>query len=321
MKHLPPTILFVLAALRAPGDIVTYYADTDSVGTGFVRAGLAEPPVPAGPGVHRLYDNYTSPGSGGTFHWNGVYRSMDDVIADDVVQVYDVARMSAYYVPFSNMSPSGRLSMFSYFVQFRDRAGTLLGTTAFTVDLSIFPLPPNSSGVLLWPDGAFDAQDIRLPRTYFLEMRLYEPIGIAPSDLGLPYGGPVTLGYSDSGFFNRTRGEFVDLGENNTLEFLIRGVPIPSPPAVMPLALLVLFGPTRARCAKPSSARGQAFTFRFPGAGGPFQTGRAFYPHLLVNPGLTEVHLLVNPSRTSGSEMEPNRTFAENTARSASAAS
>jgi len=35
-----------------------------------------------------------------------------------------------------------------------------------------------------------------------------------------------------------------------------------------------------------------------PGTGGPYGTGRAFYPSIQVNPDLTEVHMLVNPYRT-----------------------
>jgi hypothetical protein len=52
-----------------------------------------------------------------------------------------------------------------------------------------------------------------------------------------------------------------------------------------------------------------------PGSGGPYWTGRTFYPQIQVNPDLSEVHLLVNPYRTgtlnNTTVQEPELSFDE----------
>lgn len=52
-----------------------------------------------------------------------------------------------------------------------------------------------------------------------------------------------------------------------------------------------------------------------PGTGGPYGTGRTFYPSIQVNPDVTEVHLLVNPYRTgtlnNTTVQEPELSFEE----------
>ena len=121
--------------------------------------------------------------------------------------------------------------------------GQSLGVSAFTVDLSLFPLPTQSTGVLRWQDGALLSQNIMLPAEFLIRQRLFDPVGIAASELGMPFGGPRTVGSSSTGFQDLTTGQFVDLGDTNTLRIRIRGNVVPSPSfaaLLAPSSLLVL---------------------------------------------------------------------------------
>jgi hypothetical protein len=194
-----------------------------------------------------VYDNYTAPQSGGRFHWNGVYRSADDTIEEDIHQVFAASTLSAYYLPFSNMSSSGRLSRFSYSLEFIDTSGARIGMSAFNVDLSLFPLPANSTGILAWPDGAFDGVGIQLPSSFKLRIRLFDPVGIVANDLGFPFGGPVTAGYSAPGMRNVTTNSDIALTGEDTLEFFIRGRVIPCPSVGFSASIGVCFALRRRR--------------------------------------------------------------------------
>lgn len=224
--------LFVLTtrtALSSP--VIEYFANAtaETHSTRFVSATLDRPIDPAGPGAVTVYDNYTAPGEGGQSIARGVYASLDHVIQDDIGSPISQSQMSAYYILFSNRSSVSRLSRFSYSVEFVALTGQSLGVSAFTVDLSLFPLPTQSTGVLGWPDGSLLTQNIFLPNEFFIRQRLFDPIGISANDLGVPYGGPQTVGSSSSGFLNQTTNQFADLGSSNSLMFRIRGNMVPTP--------------------------------------------------------------------------------------------
>jgi len=228
-------VLIARSALAAP--VVEYFADAAAATdpTRIVRASFDRPVDLAGPGSVTVYDNYTAPGDGGLSRFNGVYASQDHQIEDDIGSPVQQSQMSAYYILFSNRSATSRLDRFSYELEFVALSGQSLGISAFSVDLSLFPLPTQSTGVLRWPDGSLLSQNIMLPGEFLIRQRLFDPVGIAASELGMPFGGPRTVGSSSTGFQNLTTGQFVDLGDTNTLRIRIRGNVVPSPPSAASL--------------------------------------------------------------------------------------
>jgi hypothetical protein len=175
-----------------------------------------------------------------------VYASEDRITQDDIEISEPAALLNSYYVLFSNRSSTSLLSRFDYSIEFIGLNGEFLGVSAFTVDLSLNPLRANSSGVLLWPDGAFTSLGIVLPSHFYLRQRLSNPVGIAANDLGVPYGGPQTSGLSSPGAFDFTLGQTVDLGADS-LMFRIRGDIAPSPSSASLLAASSLLALRRRR--------------------------------------------------------------------------
>lgn len=233
------TLACLIAATAAHADIVRYSVEGTAASGGTVRTQLSEDVRPVAAAT--IYDNYTSPAEGGRTGRGGVYASEDHVIQDDIRGVEWPSLLNSYYLLFSNRSSTSRLSEFTYSMEFVDQEGQAFGYHFITVDLSLFPLPENSTGVLGWGDGAFTGLNVTLPEQFSIRQRLYEPVGIRAADLGVPYGGPRTLGESNAGFLDATTGVFVGLPEPHSLVFKLRADPVPGP-AALSLAVVTSSG-------------------------------------------------------------------------------
>jgi hypothetical protein len=205
--------------------------------------------LPAAEG--RPYDNYRDPGAPeledrGNTVLLSAFRVGENEVGDDL-QLVDpgAAIVSDMGFTFVNMSPTDTATSFRFTHRFYDENLVLLGQFSARLGGSF---PPNAGARFTTRGGVLTGFHIPVAERMFVTTTYSDIIGIDPNDVGVRYGGPVTIGSSTQFIRNFTTGQQIDLGDaNQNLGYFINTIPIPAPAASITIAFAGLLATRRRR--------------------------------------------------------------------------
>jgi hypothetical protein len=199
------------------------------------------------------YDNWTPINLGGQTRLTGQLRTGADEYGDDLnlVPLSGGLLDSAGFTTF-NAGTTGDLERSRISLRWYDPAtSTLIGEFRFMLIYSS-PIAPGRGEFTGFLPGDLASLGIVVPDSVTMTVQHFDPVGIAPADLGMRFGGPNTIGSSTRFARNFTIGQNIDLGQGNNLGLFIRTVPIPAPaPAALGIILGLGFGLRRRRASMP----------------------------------------------------------------------
>jgi hypothetical protein len=147
---------------------------------------------------------------------------------------------------FYNSSTTSRITSYGATIRFYDADLSLLG-----VDSAIYfgqTLNPGSRGLVFSDGGFYRPMNIYTRPSMFMSISFFNVVGGLDSDMGVLYGGPITIGNSSQYARNMTTGDLIDLGANPqaNLGFFIDTV-VPSPSSLSLITASSLFAFRRRR--------------------------------------------------------------------------
>ncbi|MDX2148019.1 MAG: hypothetical protein SFZ23_10900 [Planctomycetota bacterium] len=204
----------------------------------------------AGPGTVMMYDNYTPTNFGGQTTLTTVISVGGDEYGDSVnLANYQQGIIdSAGFTLVNNSTTSNITAMRVEFKWYNADDNAFLGGFILNTGFAE-PRLPGSQALIEGDIGTLRFLNIPLaPRMIYTTKYLEVFGGANLSDVGMLYGGPVTVGSSDRFIVNRTTGQQIDLGSaDQNLGYFIRGFVIPAPGSVLVLTSLGLFASRRRR--------------------------------------------------------------------------
>ncbi|MDX2148973.1 MAG: hypothetical protein SFZ23_15780 [Planctomycetota bacterium] len=200
----------------------------------------------AGPSTVMMYDNYTIPP---TFLTNVLPTGGDE--NGDTAQLANYQQGvidSAGFTLVNNSTTSNITAMRVEFKWYNFDDNSFLGGFVLNAGFAE-PRLPGSRARIEGDIGTLRFLNIPLaPRMIYTTKYLEVFGGASLSDVGMLYGGPVSVGSSDRFIVNRTTGQQIDLGSaDQNLGYFIRGFVIPAPASALAFASLGFFAARRRR--------------------------------------------------------------------------
>jgi hypothetical protein len=242
------TALLMGCFARASASVQKYTYETQSDGRRRMIAVEHESDVQPATGA-RSYDNWRFPG------WNPPGQtSLFGTLALGTVEYGDDLQLAGWTPgkvndigwTFYNSSSTSRITSFGAAIRFYDDQFGLLGT-----DSAIYfgqTWGPGTQALFFTDGGRFRALNIYTRPSMYMSISFFDVVGGLDSDMGVLYGGPITIGNSSQYARNMTTGDLIDLGANPqaNLGFFIDTV-VPSPSSLSLITASSLFAFRRPR--------------------------------------------------------------------------